>query len=110
MLEYAHNHYFLATDGANAAGMTYLRVPLGASDFSASGGCWTAQFSKVNHADCMLVAYTYDDTSGDTALNDFNINAAPSYVFSTIADILSVNDIIKIHVCPWSPVSIDADR
>ena len=26
-----------ATDGQNAAGLSYLRVPLGASDFSASG-------------------------------------------------------------------------
>ncbi|EPT00467.1 hypothetical protein FOMPIDRAFT_88424 [Fomitopsis schrenkii] len=78
------NYLFDPTDGANAAGMTYLRVPLGASDFSAT-------------------AYTYDDTSGDTALHDFSINAAPSYLFSTISDILSVNDIIKIHVCPWSP-------
>ncbi|KAI0734077.1 glycoside hydrolase superfamily [Fomitopsis betulina] len=64
--------------------MTYLRVPLGATDFSA-------------------YAYTYDDTGGDTALNDFNINASPSYLFSTISDILSVNKILKIHVCPWSP-------
>lgn len=51
----------------------------------------------------LLVAYTYDD-SGDTALNDFNINASPSYLFSTISDILSVNEILKIHVCPWSTV------
>ena len=51
-----------------------------------------------------LVAYTYDDTSGDIALNDFNISASPSDLFSTISDILSVNKILKIHVCPWSPV------
>ncbi|TFY51782.1 hypothetical protein EVJ58_g10384, partial [Rhodofomes roseus] len=74
----------IATDGANAAGMSYLRVPLGASDFSAS-------------------TYTFDDTSGDTSLSNFNINAAPSYLYSTIADIRTVNSGIKIHVCPWSP-------
>ncbi|KAI0715848.1 hypothetical protein C8Q72DRAFT_799039 [Fomitopsis betulina] len=78
------NYLFDPADGANAAGMTYLRVPLGATDFSAS-------------------AYTYDDTSGDIALNDFNISASPSDLFSTISDILSVNKILKIHVCPWSP-------
>lgn len=26
----------LATDGANAAGLSYIRVPLGSSDFSAN--------------------------------------------------------------------------
>ncbi|KZT69689.1 glycoside hydrolase family 30 protein [Daedalea quercina L-15889] len=78
------NYLFDPTDGADAAAMTYLRVPLGATDFSAS-------------------AYTYDDTSGDTSLSAFSIDATPSYVFSTLADILSVNSVLKIHVCPWSP-------
>ena len=31
--------------------------------------------------------YSMDDTSGDTSFADFNINAAPSYLFDTIADI-----------------------
>ncbi|KAF9235914.1 glycoside hydrolase family 30 protein [Melanogaster broomeanus] len=72
------------TDGADSAGFSYIRVPLGASDFSAK-------------------TYSYDDTSGDTNLNNFNIGAAPSYVFSTLSDILSINQWLRVHVVPWSP-------
>ncbi|PBK71630.1 glucan endo-1,6-beta-glucosidase [Armillaria solidipes] len=78
------NYLFSPTDGANAAGLNYIRVPLGASDFSAG-------------------AYSFDDTSGDTSFNGFNINDAPSYLFSVLKDIYSVNNIIKVHVLPWSP-------
>ncbi|KIJ64292.1 glycoside hydrolase family 30 protein [Hydnomerulius pinastri MD-312] len=78
------DYLFNATDGANSAGFSYIRVPLGASDFSAT-------------------TYSYDDTSGDTALNDFNIGAAPSYLFSTLSDILSINQWLRVHVVPWSP-------
>ena len=49
--------------------------------------------------------YSYDDTSGDSSFSDFNINAAPSYVFEVINDIQSINDILKVHILPWSPVS-----
>ncbi|KAG6852577.1 hypothetical protein C0991_010869, partial [Blastosporella zonata] len=31
------NYMFNTADGANAAGLNYLRVPIGASDFSAGG-------------------------------------------------------------------------
>ncbi|KAJ3488425.1 hypothetical protein NLI96_g2859 [Meripilus lineatus] len=75
---------FDPTDGNTGAGFSYLRVPLGASDFSAS-------------------SYTYDDTNGDTSLNSFNINRTPSYVFSVISDIRAINPYLKIHVLPWSP-------
>ena len=49
-------------------------------------------------------AYSLDDTSGDTNLDDFNIDAAPSYLYSTLADIVSINSYLKIHLVPWSPV------
>ncbi|TFK37581.1 glucan endo-1,6-beta-glucosidase [Crucibulum laeve] len=78
------NYMFSPTDGANAAGLNYIRVPLGASDFSAKD-------------------YSFDDVNGDTALNNFNINNTPSYLFSVLKDIQSVNNILKIHVIPWSP-------
>jgi hypothetical protein len=51
-----------------------------------------------------VIAYSYDDISGDTSLNDFNINAAPSYVFSVLQDILSINHMARFHIVPWSPV------
>ncbi|CAK5278690.1 unnamed protein product [Mycena citricolor] len=78
-------HYmFDATDGANAAGFNYIRVPIGASDFSA----------KV---------YSLDDHKGDTTFSKFNIDNAPSHLFSTIQDIMTVNPALKVHVVPWSP-------
>ncbi|KAF7982599.1 hypothetical protein HWV62_27624 [Athelia sp. TMB] len=80
-------YMFDPTDGVGAAGLTYLRVPLGASDFSASS----------------VLVYSMDDTSGDTSFADFNINAAPSYLFDTIADIQTINKILKVHILPWSP-------
>ena len=52
----------------------------------------------------MRSAYSYDDTSGDTSFSDFNINTAPSYVFSVIKDIMSLNSLLKVHIVPWSPV------
>ncbi|KAI0333701.1 glycoside hydrolase [Cubamyces sp. BRFM 1775] len=78
------NTLFDPTDGANAAGLSYLRVPLGASDFSAS-------------------VYSFDDVSGDTAFNHFDINRAPSYLFSVTRDIQSINPYLRVHLVPWSP-------
>ncbi|GLB39559.1 putative glycosyl hydrolase 30 family protein [Lyophyllum shimeji] len=78
------NYMFNSADGANAAGLNYLRVPIGASDFSAN-------------------AYSLDDTSGDTSFNNFNIDRAPSYLFSVLQDIMAINSNIKIHLLPWSP-------
>ncbi|KAJ7071787.1 glycoside hydrolase family 30 protein [Mycena belliarum] len=69
---------------AKSAGITYLRVPLGASDFSAK-------------------SYTYDDTDNDTSLSKFDIDAAPSYVFEVLNDIQSISNILRVHVVPWSP-------
>ncbi|GLB44591.1 putative glycosyl hydrolase 30 family protein [Lyophyllum shimeji] len=78
------NYLFSPTDAANAAGLSYLRIPLGASDFSAK-------------------TYSFDDTNGDTSFSNFNINRAPSYLFSVLNDIKSINNILRIHVVPWSP-------
>lgn len=78
------NYLFNPADGMNAAGFSYIRIPLGASDFSAS-------------------AYSYDDTSGDTSLSHFNISRTPSYVFSVLRDIQSLNKITRTHLIPWSP-------
>ncbi|KAJ7588657.1 glucan endo-1,6-beta-glucosidase [Mycena floridula] len=73
---------FDKTDGANAAGLSYLRVPIGASDFSSH-------------------VYSLDDTSGDTSFSSFNIDAAPSYLFSVINDIRSINSDLKVHIPAW---------
>ncbi|KAI0052461.1 glycoside hydrolase family 30 protein [Auriscalpium vulgare] len=75
---------FDPTDGAQAAGLTFIRVPIGASDFSAK-------------------AYSYDDTSGDTGLSKFNVNNAPSYLFSVLNDIKGINPYLRVIITPWSP-------
>ncbi|KAF8883226.1 glycoside hydrolase family 30 protein [Infundibulicybe gibba] len=75
---------FSPTDGVNAAGLNFIRVPIGASDFSAS-------------------LYSLDDTSGDTSFSQFNIDRSPSYLFSVLADIRSINSLVKVYLVPWSP-------
>uniref|UniRef100_D8Q9M6 Glycoside hydrolase family 30 protein n=1 Tax=Schizophyllum commune (strain H4-8 / FGSC 9210) TaxID=578458 RepID=D8Q9M6_SCHCM len=78
------NKLFDVSDTNGNAGLTYLRVPLGATDFSAN-------------------VWSFDETDGDTALDHFDVNNAPAELFSVIQDILSVNPDIKIHILPWSP-------
>ncbi|KAF9531517.1 glucan endo-1,6-beta-glucosidase [Crepidotus variabilis] len=77
-------YMFSPTDGANAAGLNYIRVPIGASDFSAG-------------------VYSLDDTSGDTSFSKFDGSKAPSYLYSVLKDIKSINAGIKVHLLPWSP-------
>ncbi|KAJ4466252.1 glycoside hydrolase [Lentinula aciculospora] len=80
------NYMFNPTDGVDAAGLSYVRVPIGASDFSTS-------------------VYSLDDTQGDTSFNSFNINCTPAYAFEVLKDIQSINDLLKVHILPWSPPS-----
>ncbi|KAI0270572.1 glycoside hydrolase [Gloeopeniophorella convolvens] len=75
---------FDPTDGAQAAGLTFVRVPIGASDFSAKD-------------------YSLDDTSGDTSFSHFNVNNAPSYLFSVLKDIQAINQYLRVVITPWSP-------
>ncbi|KAJ6452494.1 glucan endo-1,6-beta-glucosidase [Mycena sanguinolenta] len=75
---------FSVVDGANAAGFSYLRVPIGASDFSTK-------------------EYSLDDVSGDTSFKSFNINNSPSYLFSVIKDILTINPALKVTTNLFSP-------
>ncbi|EJC99170.1 glycoside hydrolase, partial [Fomitiporia mediterranea MF3/22] len=74
---------FDPSPNANSAGMNYIRVPLGASDFSSKG-------------------YSYCDKK-DESLKSFSIDVTPSYVFTTLKDIQAINGNIKIHLLPWSP-------
>ncbi|KAG8845451.1 hypothetical protein FRB96_002507 [Tulasnella sp. 330] len=83
----ASDKYFFAllvTDGALSAGFSSLRVPIGATDFSASD-------------------YSWDSTSGDTSLSKFSISGTPSYVWTVLADIKGIQPSIKLYVLPWSP-------
>ena len=68
----------------DSAGLSYIRIPLGATDLSAS-------------------AYTYCDNC-DSSLSGFSIDVAPSYLYSVINDIKSINGQLKLHFVPWSMV------
>lgn len=81
---------------------------------------------NINIGEVLTVfpAYSYDDVAGDTSFNNFNINAAPSYLYTVLADILSINKskvsirhnkslrqltshvVMKVHLTPWSPVRV----
>ncbi|KAF8626671.1 hypothetical protein AX15_004762 [Amanita polypyramis BW_CC] len=77
-------YLFDPTDNANAAGLSYVRVPLGASDFSPR-------------------EYSFDDIDGDTEMSGFDMNNAPPYLFPILHDIQSINNVLHVHVVPWSP-------
>lgn len=98
---------FDATDGAATAGLNYIRLPIGASDFSLDCKHIVPYiiFCLIHFLMCTvwLSAYSWDDVSGDTPFNSFRITT-PSYVFSVLKDIQAINNRIKVHIIPWSPV------
>ncbi|KAF8346582.1 glycoside hydrolase family 30 protein [Amanita rubescens] len=77
-------YLFDTTDGANAAGLSYMRIPLGASDFSPR-------------------EYSFDDVDEDREMSGFDMNNAPPYLFSVLQDIQSLTKILHVHLVPWSP-------
>ncbi|MBN1410134.1 MAG: hypothetical protein JW969_04765 [Spirochaetales bacterium] len=65
-------------------GISVLRISIGASDLSSS-------------------CYSYDETSGDTALNNFSLSGPDlTYLVPVLKSILAVNSGIKILAVPWS--------
>lgn len=69
-------------------GISFLRQPMGASDFSASGN------------------YSYDDVpSGQTDPNlaSFSIAHDTAYIIPLIKQALSINPNLKVVALPWSP-------
>ncbi|KAG8845893.1 hypothetical protein FRB96_002223 [Tulasnella sp. 330] len=77
-------YLFDITDGALSAGFSSLRLPIGATDFSAND-------------------YSWDDTSGDTTLSNEALTSTPSYVWTVLTDIVGIQPSIKIYALPWSP-------
>lgn len=73
---------------ANGIGISFLRQPMGATDFSASGN------------------YSYDDMpAGQTDLNltNFSIAHDTAYITPLLAQALTVNPAMKVVAVPWSP-------
>lgn len=69
-------------------GISFLRQPMGASDFSASGN------------------YSYDDVpSGrtDQCLSHFSIAHDTAYLIPLLQQALAINPAIKVVAVPWSP-------
>jgi glucosylceramidase len=69
-------------------GISFLRQPMGASDFSASGN------------------YSYDDLPAgqtDTNLASFSIAHDTTYIIPLLQQALAVNPAINVIAVPWSP-------
>ena len=74
-------------DPVNGIGLTWLRQPMGATDFALSN-------------------YTYDDMpSGQTdpTLANFSIAHDTAYIIPVIKQAMARNSNIKVHAVPWSP-------
>lgn len=70
-------------------GLDVTRVPIGSSDFTATG-----------------VPYTYDDLPAgqtDPSLADFSIAHDEAYIIPALTEMLAKNPAIKILSTPWSP-------
>lgn len=69
-------------------GISFLRQPMGATDFSASGN------------------YSYDDMPAgqtDPNLTNFSIAHDTAYIIPLVKQALSINPNIKVVALPWSP-------
>jgi glucosylceramidase len=69
-------------------GISFLRQPMGASDFSASGN------------------YSYDDVPAgqtDPKLQNFSVAHDAAYIIPLLKQALAVNPNIKVVALPWSP-------
>jgi glucosylceramidase len=71
--------------GASGIDLSFLRVPIGASDFTTGG------------------PYTYDDGRADPALARFSIAHDLGYVIPAIRGALGANPVLQILATPWSP-------
>ncbi len=75
-------------DPDEGIGLSYLRQPMGASDFR-------------------LQEYSYDDLPGgvttDYNLNYFSIAYDEDYIIPTLQEILAINPNVRIMGSPWSP-------
>jgi glucosylceramidase len=75
-------------DPVEGIGLSYLRQPMGASDFR-------------------LQEYSYDDlpagVTSDYSLNYFSIAYDEAYIIPTLQDILAINPNVKLMGSPWSP-------
>ena len=75
--------------GSSGIHLSFLRLPIGASDFTATG-----------------VPYTYDDLpagQSDPTLNDFSIGHDLAYIIPSLQQARALNPQLTISANPWSP-------
>jgi O-glycosyl hydrolase len=75
-------------DPSTGIGLSMVRLPMGASDFTATGN------------------YSYDDMPAgqtDPTLSNFSIQHDTSYIIPELQQALTLNPSIKITATPWSP-------
>lgn len=70
--------------GDSALGLNFIRVPMGASDFSVSGN------------------YSYDDNGPDPQLNNFSTSHDDAYLIPSLQQAQQINGAIKFLGSPWS--------
>lgn len=75
---------FNPSPSSSGAGLSYIRVPVGATDFSAN-------------------AYSLNDNDGDESMSRFDMTRVPSSVFTVLRDIMNANKVARFHLVPWSP-------
>ena len=75
--------------GRGGIGLNFIRVPMGASDFSANG-----------------IPYTYDDLPAgqtDPALEHFSVGHDEAYIIPVLRLALVNNPTVRVLASPWSP-------
>jgi glucosylceramidase len=73
---------------SSGIGISFLRQPMGATDFSASGN------------------YSYDDVPSGTTdpnLTNFSVAHDAAYILPLVKQALSINPTIEVVALPWSP-------
>lgn len=72
--------------------------------FSPNGANYTLTRTHINSCDFSLGNYSYDDTPGDTALNNFSIQHDRAALIPLIKDAMAVPGAgFQIMASPWSP-------
>jgi hypothetical protein len=92
---------FDAGDSEHHAGLSYIRVSLAASDLSSERMCPSA--CRVKYFLKWIKDYSYNDVSGDAAMEHFTLNKAANTV-QVLKDIAGINKRVQLHLVPWSPV------
>ena len=71
-------------DGEKGAGLSAVRLNIGASDYSTA-------------------LYTYDEVAGDVDMKHFSVKRDDAYLFPMVKEAMKVNPSLFLFAAPWSP-------